>query len=70
VAVAEGDLHERLAVLSAELVRTAVRRQPGAVGEVANDRGLGDRLGHLDVERALPLAVLGFVAGWHAAEPT
>ena len=56
--------------VAAELVRPAVRRQPGAIGEVADDGGLGEGLGHLDVERPLPLRVLGFVAAAARAEPT
>jgi hypothetical protein len=59
---AEGDGHERLAVFHAERVGAIVIAEARAVGEVAGDGRVGDRLGHLDVERVAPLLVLDVVA--------
>ena len=61
-AAAERHADERLAVLHAERVGAIVIGELRAFAEVADDGGFGDRLGHLDVERVLPLRVLDVVA--------
>ena len=60
-AAAERHRHVRLAVLRAERVRAIVIGELRPFAEVTNDGGFGDRLGHLDVQRVLPLRVLDVV---------
>ncbi len=52
---AHGD--KRLALRGAEHIRAAVGAHPRVAAEVAEDRGLVDGPGHLDVERRLPARV-------------
>ena len=64
---AERDRDVRLAVLRSERVCAAVIRKLGTLAEVTDHGGFSDRLGHLDVERILPLRVFDVMASLASA---